>query len=123
VEFAALEEAAGIPEGEAAAALERYYRMRLSSMGFFGRLFYGRPYLDGMGALLLTYPLTLWFARLYAAGRGLATPDLAAIERGIQVVNHQYGFSPYLDLPSERFRWRYLTDRTHLRNLVIWYGS
>jgi lysine-N-methylase len=123
VPFAAMEEAVGVPEGEVADVIIRYYRLRLASMGFFGLPFYQRDYLEGLGALLLTYPLLLWFARLEACGRGLAAPDVAAAIRAVQIVDHQHGRSPALDLPSERNRQRFLTERSHLRSLVVWYGS
>ncbi|MHB9134328.1 MAG: YkgJ family cysteine cluster protein [Armatimonadota bacterium] len=123
VPFKAMEEPLGIPPDDVVEPLERYLRMRLESMGFFGAGFYGYSYLDGLNALLLTYPLTFWFARAYAAGKGLVAPDRACIERGIQLVNHHHGITPVLALPTERFRLHYLCDRSTLRSLVIWYGS
>lgn len=63
VDFAALEEPFGVPGGEAAAMLVRYYRLRLWSLGFCGRTFYGRSFLQGLNMLWLTYPAILWFAR------------------------------------------------------------
>ena len=123
VRFQDLDGPMGIPDGAGMETLQRYYRMKLSGMGFFGQGFYGWPYLDGMNALLLTYPLTLWFARLFAIGSGQSTLDLGSIERAIQVVNHQHGVVPLFHLPTERFRVHYLCERTHLRSLVIWNGS
>ncbi len=83
--FSALEEPLGIPPDEVVEPLARYLRFRLECMGFFGAGYFGYSYLDGLNVLLLTYPLTFWFARAYAAGNGLPAPDRACIERGIQL--------------------------------------
>jgi lysine-N-methylase len=123
VPFAALEGLFGTPDGEAAAALARYYHVKLAALGFCGVPFYGRSYLDGLNGLLLTYPLLLWFARLFAAGRNRPALDAEAVHRALEVLNHQYGITPILDLPTERYRHAQLTERSTLRSLVVWYGS
>lgn len=121
-EFAALDESFGTPTGEAAATLLRYYRVRLASMSFCGRAFYGRSYLDGLNALLLTYPLILWFARIFAMADGATTLDRTHIERALAIVDHQHGHTPLLNVGAERYRQRSLCERSHLRSLVVWYG-
>ncbi len=123
VRFDAIEGARGIPTGTAAGAMERYLHVHLSSMGFFGAAFYGRSYLDGMNALLLTYPLACWFARAFAVSEGLLQPDAACVERALMIVDHQHGVSPLLNIPTERARTRLLCEESTLRSLVIWYGS
>ncbi len=123
VTFADVENARGIPSGPAAQAIERYLHVHLTSMGFFGQTFYNRDYLDGMSALLLTYPLICWFARVFAISEGLETPDVGCVERAIMIVDHQHGITPLLNLPSERARTNYLCERSVLRSLVVWYGS
>jgi lysine-N-methylase len=123
VPFAALEASAGIPAGAAAEAFTRYLRVRLGSFGFCGAGFYGRGVLDGLDALLLTYPLMCWVARLYAAGAGESAITPAAAERAIALIDHQHGSNPVLDLPTERSRTRALCERTTLRCFVAWYGS
>ena len=123
VAFDRLEGYFGIPTGAAALALERYLHTHLMAMGFFGRAFYGRSYLDGMGALLLTYPMVCWYARAYAIGGGRDQIDVADVEHAIMIVDHQHGVSPFLDLPTERSRAKFLTQHSTLRSLVVWYGS
>lgn len=123
VGFADLEIAFGVPDGEAAAVLTRYYRMRLWSMSFCGRAFYNRPFLDGLNALWLTYPLILWFARLFAAGEGKAALERSHVERALTIVDHQHGRTPLLDVRAERYRQASLCERSTLRSLVIWYGT
>ncbi len=122
VPFRALDEPLGIPPDEIMEPLARYLRVRLESLGFFGMAFYGFDFLDGLSALLLTYPMTLWFARVEAAGRGLIFPDAACMVRGVQLVNHVHGVSPVFRNPLERLRFRFLCRRSVLRRLVAWYG-
>lgn len=123
VPFAALEESFGIPNEAAAEPLLRCLRMRLLSRGFFGVAFYGCDVLDGLDAMLFTYPLQLWFARCFAAGDGRATLTRGDTERAIELIDHQHGVSPILNLPTERTRLRFLCERTILRSLVVWYGA
>ena len=122
VAFETLEASTGAPAGEAALAFERYLHVHLTSMGFFGRAFYGRSYTQGLSALLLVYPLACWMARLYAAG-GETAPVRASVERALMVVDHQHGVTPLLDTPSGRFITSKLTEPRVLRGLVAWYGS
>ena len=123
VTFADIETMSGVPANGAGAVAERYLRLRLTSMSFFGRAFYQRSYLDGLSSLLLTYPLACWFARVYALGSGLDTCQTAGMEKAIQIVDHQHGITPVLDFPSERYRMRFLGERENLRSLILWYGS
>lgn len=122
VPFARLEEPLGFPPDEVVEPLARYMRFRLESLGFFGAGYFNYPYLDGLNVLLLTYPLTFWFARAYAVGQGLPAPDRACVERGIQLVNHYHGMLPVFNMPQERLRFRFLCERTTLRRLILWYG-
>lgn len=123
VAFADLEESGGVPSGEAAASLERYLHTHLSSMGFFGKSFYDRSYLDGLGSLLLVYPIACWFARAFARETGQPVLDAASVQHALQIVDHQHGITPMLDLPTERVRARFLGETNVLRSLVVWYGS
>ncbi len=123
VSFDDTEAGRGIPADGAAQALERYLHTHLSGMGFFGSSFYGRPYLDGLNALLLTYPLVCWYARAFAAGEGRAEIDAACVQRALMIVDHQHGITPLLNIASERFRTKALCGHDTLRSLVVWYGS
>ncbi|MEI7832247.1 MAG: YkgJ family cysteine cluster protein [bacterium] len=123
ITFWEVDESFGIPDAAAAAALERYFHMRFTSLAFFGPFFFGRSYLEGLSALLLTAPFILWFARVDALGRKLTHIDAQAMERGIQIVDRRHGRIPFFKVPSEQFRLRYLADRATLRALLVWYGS
>ena len=123
VPFDAIDAFRSLPRGEAAQTLERYLHTHLSGMGFFGRSFYGRSYLDGLSALLLTYPLTNWYARAFAISEGLPELNASCVQRAVMVVDHQHGASPLLNAPSERTRIRFLCQPGTLRSLTVWYGS
>lgn len=123
VAFADIETARGVLRGGGAQAMERYLHVHLAGMGFFGPSFYNRSYLDGISALWLTYPLVCWYARAFAISEGRAEPDTACVERALMVVDHQHGITPLLDIASERFRTRALSEPATLRSLVLWYGS
>ncbi|HEX2952212.1 MAG TPA: YkgJ family cysteine cluster protein [Armatimonadota bacterium] len=123
VAFTDIDRMSVTPQHGAAAMIERYLHLRLSSMSFFGRTFYDRSYLDGMNSLLLTYPLVCWIARAYAVEQGLQAPDAGCMEQALQIVDHQHGMNPLLNIAIEHVRTNFLTERSHLRSLVIWYGS
>jgi len=122
VPFSALEAPVGYPPDEVVEPLERCLRVRLESLGFFGDGFAGYGYLDGLNALLLTYPLTFWFARLYAAGQDLLAPDADCMAKAVSIVNHAYGLAAVFKSPLERFHLASLCNPVILPKLVVWYG-
>jgi lysine-N-methylase len=103
--------------------LLRALRVRLRSLGFFGARCYDLPYLDGVAALLLTAPLTLWLARAYAASRALPVPDAACVVRATRIIQQAHGYTPGLALPTQRERLTLLIKREALRDLLTWYGT
>ncbi len=118
VSFAAVEATAADLDQHGSEAVSRYYRTKLNSLGFFGPGFYGETYQGGLAALCLTYPILLWYARLFAAGEGLAAPDEAAVVRAIQVVDRNHGRTPLLDTRTERARRQQLSGFEVLRSLL-----
>jgi len=123
VAFEQLEGAWGIPDGDAAATLVRFYRVKLAAQSFCGAGFFGADYLPGVLALWLTYPVILWMARLYAVGDGRQEVTDADVQLALQVVDHRHGRTPQQALPGEQSRLRALSDRDLLRALVVWYGT
>ncbi|MCC7493780.1 MAG: YkgJ family cysteine cluster protein [Fimbriimonadaceae bacterium] len=107
----------------AAEALARYFRTRLHSLGFCGRGFYGTAFLDGLDSLLLLHPIMLWYARYFAAGRGLNQIDDTAVWRAIEVADHNHGKALILNTASERRRRQLLSEPIRLRQLAIWFGT
>lgn len=122
VSFLQMEEDFGEVNGAASEVFERYLHMHLSSMSYFGSGYYNRPLLDGISALWLLYPLLGWYSRAYALGGSLDAHDANSAARAVEIVDHQHGISPLLNLPSERSRVRFLAERSQLRALVLWYG-
>ncbi len=121
--FADLECPFGIPGPEAAAVLTRYYRVKLDGFGFCGRAVYGWSFLEGVGALLLTFPLILWYARLFALGAGRPALDAEMVQRAVRVVDRPHGNTVALALPHERIRLRFLAEHENLSTLIVWYGT
>ena len=123
VSYAQMEEEFNQITGEASEVFERYLHMHLTSMSYFGSGYYNRSLLDGISALWLLYPLLSWYSRSYALGSGNAAHDGKSAARAVEIVDHQHGISPLLNLPSERSRTKFLTERSQLRSLVLWYGG
>lgn len=123
VPFREVEQPFGIPSREASEVLTRYYRTKIGSLGFCGRAFYGWGFLEGLGALLLTYPLILWYARLFAVGQGKATIDAETMQQAVRVVDRPRGVAVPLGLRTERTRVRFLSEHENLCRLIIWYGT
>jgi Fe-S-cluster containining protein len=123
VGFAAIDQMRGIPLTSEAECLERYLHVHMESMGYFGQTFYGQTFVNGLTSLLLTYPFICWFARAYALGDGLATPNARCFKKALQIVDHHRGVTPLLDMPGEKFRDKFLRAPDVLRSFVIWYGS
>lgn len=123
VKFAALERR-WPPLGHApAAALTRYYRVRLNGFGFFGQACGGRPFADGLAAMVLTYPVILWYARLFAAGDSSTALELDHVVRAIAVVDHRYGRSTAVEAANELRRLAILCEPETITGLVRWYGG
>jgi lysine-N-methylase len=123
VPFSALERDWPALGQEPAAAVARYYRVRIGAFGFFGPACGGRPFAYGLTALALTYPAVLWFARLFAAGDGAGTIGLEHAVRAIQVVDHRYGRSTRLEAAADARRREALCDIGTLTRLIVWYGG
>jgi len=121
--FRAVDAPTGPLPDESWEPLLRCLRVRLQGLSFFGERFYGYPYLDGLAALLLTVPLSLWFARVYATGQGRSTLDAACVARGVAIVHLAHGITPALTLPAQRERFSLLTTHAALRDLLMWYGE
>lgn len=123
VPFKAIEQPWPPPDAEAAAALTRFYRIRMNGFGFFGHACGGRSFADGLSALVLTYPVILWYARLFAAGDGASAIGLDHAVRAIQVVDHRYGRMTQWEAANEARRQQILCELPNLLALIRWYGG
>jgi len=123
VSFAAIEAFPSPPTGAAAELLTRFYRVKFSGLAFFGRACYHYSFLEGVSALLLTYPVVMWYARLYSLGQGASSLTDEAVDQAVRGVDYQFGLSPLLGTFFERQRIRFLSQPQPLRELMAWYGS
>ncbi len=122
VDFAAVEKSFGAVPAEAVAILERYYRIKITGMQFFGSPFFHVPLIEGFYGLTLTFPVILWIARWIAAGAGrdvLTTDDVCT---AITVVDHQWGFSAALGFSNARWRVRTLAAHGQIERLILSYS-
>jgi lysine-N-methylase len=117
--FAAAEQPAGPPDGEAESLLTRYYRLKVESVQFCGPTNFDLPFWDGLEALAVTFPAVMWLSRVLAAG-GL--PRAVAVERAVRVVDDNFGFNKLLGMGRQTFALRLLATRGELARLVAWYG-
>ncbi len=123
VPAAATFEAAETPQhlsAEGDALLTRFYRLKLESLQFCGPTNFGRPFWAGLDALLLTYPVTRWLGRVFAAG-GTRTPD-DALRLAVQAVDDGFGFNVLLGSRRQAWGIRTLAERGELAKLIAWYG-
>ena len=123
VSFAAIERPWPSLDGEAAQALVRFYQVRLAGFGFFGPIAGGLRYAEGLQALLLSYPLILWYARLFAAGEGADRLTFEAVVRAIQVVDHRHGRRVGPEVSDLHRRRAILSEPANLRALMLAYGG
>src|SRR5208282_5838126 len=80
VEFAAIEKSFGpLPSG-AEATLTRFFRVKIQSVHFCGRAFYGLPLIEGFQSLALLFPVILWLGRWQAAAEKRSSISDADIE-------------------------------------------
>jgi len=121
-DFLALEEPLGEPAGESAEALLRFYTGKLTGMTFCGRAYYHVPFVEGLYGLWLTYPVALWYARLFARGDARASLAPEFVQRALRLVDWHHGRTPAFGTRSERGRAAFLSSEECLRPLVAWYG-
>jgi len=117
VEFSALEKSFGaLPKG-AEATLTRFFRVKIQSLHFCGRAFYGMPLIEGFQNLALLYPVIIWLARWQAAAENRASMTEQDIQRAISLADHHHGYSPILASAWSRRRVRLLSQRDGITRL------
>jgi lysine-N-methylase len=123
VSFAVVEQSFGEMPHEAASILERYYRIKLSGIQFFGGAFYHVPLIEGFYSLALTFPAILWIARWLAATAGRSTLGTDDVVTALTVVDHQWGFAETFGFASSRWRVRILASQGHIERLILRYSN
>ncbi len=105
-----------LPE-EAEAVLERYYLIKVGSLQFCGVTNFGMSFLEGLDALLLTYPMLMWLRRGF--GEQSAT---AAITRSLSIIDDNFGYHPLSGTARQRLSYRILSRTGELERLIAWYS-
>jgi len=123
VRFTAIERSFGPLPSSAEATLTRFFRVKIQSLHFCGRAFYGMPLIEGFQNLALLYPVIIWLARWRAAAEERSSLTDEDIQRGISLADHHHGYSPILAAPWSRRRVRLLAQRDGISKLCGTYAS
>lgn len=123
VDFASVEKPFGELPPDAASILERYYRIKLSGIQFFGSPFYHVPLIEGFYGLALTLPAILWIARWLAAGAERNTLSTDDVCTALTVVDHQWGFAGVFGFNYARQRVRLLASHGQIERLISRYTT
>jgi lysine-N-methylase len=117
ITFEHMEQPAGPLPPESIELLERYYRTKLESYQFFGPTHFHYKFWDGLDALAMTLPVTLWLSRAFHD-----KPQADAIETALQIVDDNFGYNTLLG--STRHKWitRLLAGRGEIGKLITWYA-
>ena len=117
VRFAAIEKSFGALPSGAEATLTRFFRVKIQSLHFCGRAFYGFPLIEGFQNLALLYPVIIWLARWRAAAEQRSSLTDEDIQRAISLADHHHGYSPILATAWSRRRVRLLAQRDGISRL------
>ncbi len=123
VPFAALEGDFGPLPAEADEILSRYLQVKLRSLHFCGRAFYGMSVVDGWFSLALVIPSTLWIARWLALSAGRTTWVREDIAQALSFVDHHHGYSPFFGSWSHRRRVQSLMQMGEIPRLCVHYAG
>jgi lysine-N-methylase len=123
VEFAAIEKSFGALPSGAEATLTRFFRVKIQSLHFCGRAFYGLPLIEGFQNLALLFPVIIWLARWRAAAEERSSLSELDIERAISLADRHHGYSPILAGAWSRRRVRLLAQRDGISGLCGAYAS
>jgi lysine-N-methylase len=123
VAFSTVETSFGAIPAGAAEILERYYRIKLTGIQFFGGSFFHIPLIEGFFSLALTYPVIIWIARGLAATAGRTTLAIDDVITAITVVDHQWGFAGAFGFAYSRRRVRVLASQGQIERLIARYSS
>jgi len=115
--FDQLEQPAGPMPVEADELLTRYYRVKLESYQFFGPIHFGYKFWDGLEALALTFPITMYLSRAFAD-----RSRLEAIELALQIVDDNFGYNELLGSVRQKLAVRALGYLGELPKLVARYA-
>ncbi len=105
-----------LPES-AVKLLERYYKVKVESYQFFGPTNFNAGFWEGLESLLLTFPATMWLARMFQE-----MPREKAVSQALQIVDDNFGYNRLLGTRRQRLSTRLLASRGELTKLIAWYS-
>ena len=117
VQFSAIEKSFGPLSSAIEAMLTRFFCVKIQSLHFCGPAFHDRPLIEGFRNLALLYPVIIWLGRWLAVSDQRTNLSEADVARAVSMVDHRYGYSPYL-----RWRVQLLNQRNDIARLCAWYG-
>jgi lysine-N-methylase len=97
--------------------LERYYSVKVESMQFCGRAYFGVGFWEGVEALAITYPVILWLRRAFGH-----LPPAEAITQALTIADDHFGFNRALGWLRQRLSFHILAQRGELDRLIAWYS-
>ncbi len=100
----------------------RYFRVKIQGLHFCGPANFGMNLLHGFRSLALMYPSALWVARIRALSHGRRLVTLQDAQAALATVDHNYGYSPALGMPSAQKRLQILGQMQQVTRLCGWYS-
>ena len=119
--FAAIEKPLKELSLDTDALLTRYYRVKIESLQFCGTANYHFKFWEGLDALLLTYPATMWLARVLHSDGALTADE--AVSMALRIVDDNFAYNPLLGTNRQKWAVARLSDRGEIAKLIAWYGQ
>jgi lysine-N-methylase len=116
--FKQMEQPAGPLPEPAERMLERYYRVKVESLQFFGPTNFNMAFWEGLESLLMTFPATLWLSRAFTD-----RPREQAVSQALRMVDDNFGYNRLLGARRLRLGARILAARGELAKLIAWYAQ
>lgn len=116
ITFAEVESRPALPV-ETDEILERYYRVKISSLQFCGPPNFNQSFWAGLETLAATLPMIQWLAK---AMDYLPPPE--AVQKAIRLVDDHFGGNPVLGFRHNRYFVKTLASRGEIAKLIAWYS-
>ncbi len=123
VPFSQLDESFGELPPECEKLFNRYYRVKIEGLHFFGAAYYDIHFVEGFYHLALMFPAMMWISRWLAVGAGRSVLLPEDVKEAMSIADHHHGYSPVFGLPHFRSRVRNLSRTQDIKKLITWYGQ
>ena len=102
------------------ALLTRYYRVKVESLQFCGSANFHYKFWDGLDSLLLTYPATMWLARVLRSDGALTADE--AVSMALRIVDDNFAYNTLLGSNRQKWAVNRLSERGEIAKLIAWYS-